>query len=236
MDKKGMFIDNAELRPYEPTLRDRAAYKIAGGLEKLGLGDYYALDTARDLVGRPNADSILGSLGVLDFTPAGVVFAGDESFRDYSVAEKPTDYIAPTVGLALSTLEAYPLTKAITKPVGSFLSSLMNKAADTPVDMTRRNVATGIAVSPIGALAVTGQVAPPIAKDFTVLGSQRIKDLMSDVGDDALNVIEKSDIDAMLKELKQTNPNATIDDLADLADSEFMGGADIIKDAAKGSD
>ena len=129
MDKKGMFIENAELRPYEPTLRDRTAQAIAGGLKNLGMSNYYAQDTARDLVGRPNADSIMGSLGVLDFTPAGIVFGGDEAVQDYSVAEKPTDYIAPTVGLGFSVLEAYPLTKVITKPAGNFLSSLMNKVA-----------------------------------------------------------------------------------------------------------
>jgi hypothetical protein len=60
--------------------------------------------------------SLMG-IGLMDFTPAGLVFAGEEIARDLSKAEEPVDYIAPVVGGALSALEALPLTKAVVKPI-----------------------------------------------------------------------------------------------------------------------
>jgi hypothetical protein len=139
----------------DDTLRDTSTKYLTGALSALGMSDDNALRVARDFTGRTDMDDIGQSLGVLDFTPAGLVYGVDEAIDQFQAAEKPTDYIAPTVGLGLSAVEAFPVTKIMTKQLRGFLKNLGNKAvSDAPVDMSRRKVVQGIAAAPV---AVVGE-------------------------------------------------------------------------------
>jgi len=120
------------LQPYEPTMRENARQAIADFLQQYGgLSKFGAKDIAEGVTGStsPDARNPMG-IGLMDFTPAGVVFSGQEAARDFDKAQTATDYIAPTIGLGLSALEAFPLTKAITKPAAAFLSNLGRKVVE----------------------------------------------------------------------------------------------------------
>jgi hypothetical protein len=58
-----------------------------------------------------------------------LVFSGQEAGREFDKAQTATDYIAPTIGLGLSAVEAFPLTKVITKPAAAFLTNLGRKVS-----------------------------------------------------------------------------------------------------------
>ena len=74
-------------------------------------------------------------IGLADFTPLGLLFAGQEVKEDFGKASKPLDYVAPTIGGALSIVEAYPLTKVMVKgvasPIASFLRNINRKSVDS---------------------------------------------------------------------------------------------------------
>ena len=130
----------------DDTLRDTSTKYLTGALSALGMSDTNALRFARDFTGRPDMDDIGQSFGVLDFTPAGLVYGVDEAVDQFQAAKTPIDYIAPTVGLGLSAVEAFPVTKIMIKPLRVFLKNLGNKAvSDAPVDISRRKVVQGIA-------------------------------------------------------------------------------------------
>ena len=78
-------------------------------------------------------------LGLSDFTPLGLLFAGQEVKEDFGKASRPLDYVAPTIGGALSIAEAFPLTKVmvkgVSKPVAGFLSNLNRKSVDSEADL-----------------------------------------------------------------------------------------------------
>jgi hypothetical protein len=109
----------AEIRPYDPTKRERTQAAIADLLQSYGLAgsNYQAQKLSKNITGTMDENAPLMGIGLMDFTPAGLVFAVDEIYRDFSETEGPVDYIAPVVGGALSALEAYPLTKAVVKPI-----------------------------------------------------------------------------------------------------------------------
>jgi hypothetical protein len=150
-----------------------------------------ALKSTKRIFGDIEAENIMDSLGILDFTPAGLVFAGQEAYREFGEAEKPTDYILPTVGLGLSGLEAYPLTKPLvstaTRPLRRFLSNLSSKTSE-PIDVGRRKVVGGIAATPIVAGALSqiplGKVEPIIEKvvpkNFNIFDLSSFKERFED--------------------------------------------------------
>jgi len=109
----------AEIRSYDPTKRERTQAAIADLLQSYGLAgsNYQAQKLSKNITGTMDENAPLMGIGLMDFTPAGLVFAADEIYRDFSEADGPVDYIAPVVGGALSALEAYPLTKAVVKPI-----------------------------------------------------------------------------------------------------------------------
>lgn len=122
-----------EIRSYDPTMREQTQAAIADLLQSYGLAgsNYQAQKFSKNITGTMDEGAPLLGIGLMDFTPAGLVFAGEEIARDFSKAEGPVDYIAPVVGGALSALEAYPLTKAMVKPIKApvvdFLRSLNRK-------------------------------------------------------------------------------------------------------------
>ena len=179
-----------EMTPVDQSLREKSvniATDVIGALPFGGGGDYYDRKIAKGLFGDYYADSIADSIGVLDFSPLGLVYGVDETLKEYGEAEKATDYILPTVGLGLSALEAYPLTKPIvttaTKPLRNFLSSLANKTSSGTLnpDITRRTFlkgagATGVAAG-TGALGglLLKSTSAPIGSNLDQLVSQFAK-------------------------------------------------------------
>ena len=124
--------DQGQLMPYEPTMREKTEQVITDFLANtIGMNKFTARDTAEGITGSTSSDARnpLG-IGLMDFTPAGLVFGGQEAGREFDKAQTATDYIAPTVGLGLSALEAFPATKLITKPAAAFLTNLGRKAAE----------------------------------------------------------------------------------------------------------
>lgn len=109
----------------EPTMREKAV----GALSNLIGGDDSTMEDRRlasAILGGDESATAMG-IGMADFTPVGLIFGGDEAIRDFKKADSAVDYIAPTVGMGLTAVEAFPLTKIMTKPVTSFLSNLSRK-------------------------------------------------------------------------------------------------------------
>mgnify|MGYP003648576210 CR=1 FL=1 len=156
----------------DKTMRQKAVDYSADAMIGLGMEPHNAYKYSRKFLGDERAPNIVNSIGLADVTPAGLVFGADEAVRDYGKAESGLDYIAPTVGLGLSVLEAYPLTKIITKPLRGFLSSLGKKTSPVvqkaPVDQSRRDFVAGAAAVPIAVGALNtlplGKIAPKVAK------------------------------------------------------------------------
>ena len=173
------------LEPYKESLRE----KTVGALMNLGM----PRERAQGFMGNLSADTMLDSVGLIDFTPFALPFIFDEAKRGFAKAEKPIDYIAPTVEAGLGLIEAYPVTKVITKPLRTFLSNLANKTS-TPIDEGRRKVVGGIVASPIAVgalsqipLSTTSQVIPKtfnIFKDLPKFTKILDKDLESILGYD----------------------------------------------------
>lgn len=124
--------EQGQLLPYEPTMREKTEQVITDFLANtMGMSRFAARDTAQGITGTTDPSQSIGdSIGILDFTPVGLMYGGQEAVREFDKAQKPTDYIAPTIGLGLSAVEAFPLTKVATKPARAFLSNLGRKAAE----------------------------------------------------------------------------------------------------------
>jgi hypothetical protein len=156
-----------EMTPVDQSLREKSvniATDVIGALPFGGGGDYRDRQIAKNLFGDYYADSIADSIGVLDFTPAGLIYGVDEALREYGQAEKATDYILPTVGLGLSALEALPLTEIGTRPLRRFLSNLGNKTS-APTDTSRRALLQSAIAAPVVAGALSQIPLSKIAKD-----------------------------------------------------------------------
>ena len=115
------------------------------------------MDIARSFTGDIKSDKFTENIGLLDFTPVGAYFAGEEADKAIREAEpdklKRTlsllafmnnpvmttiarpDIGVPAIEVGLSTAEAIPLTAVITKPARKFLSSLKAKATKPSKDV-----------------------------------------------------------------------------------------------------
>ena len=130
----------------DPTMRTRTRDFIQNYLTNI-LGQNTARQYAENIAGadpnNPMPRNPLG-IGAADFTPLGLLFAGQEIKRDFDKASRPLDYVAPTIGGVLSAAEAYPLTKimvkGIAKPIvnsaSGFLSSINKKALADESNLT----------------------------------------------------------------------------------------------------
>ena len=166
------------LQPYEPTMRENTQQAIANFLRDYGgLSNFDAYNMAEGVTGstRPDARNPMG-IGLMDFTPAGVVFSGQEAARDFDKAQTATDYIAPTIGLGLSAVEAFPLTKAITKPAAAFLSNLGRKTSSDIVPAAEPLIASAGPKIPRRTF-VQGAVATPVAGALSKLPLGKIDDV-----------------------------------------------------------
>jgi len=170
--------EQGQLMPYEPTMREKTEQVITDFLANtIGMNKFTARDTAQGITGSTSSDARnpLG-IGLMDFTPAGLVFGGQEAGRDFGKAQTATDYIAPTVGLGLSAVEAFPLTKAITKPAAAFLSSLGQKTSSDIVPNVEPLIASSGPTMPRRTF-VQGMVATPVAGALSKLPLGKIDDL-----------------------------------------------------------
>ena len=152
----------------ELSSREVVQRKIADALDYLGEnlnivdksvreGKATNMDIARSFTGDVKSDKFTENIGLLDFTPIGTYFAGEEADKAITEAEpdklKRTlsllsfmnnpvmttiarpDIGVPAIELGLSTAEAIPFTAVITKPARKFLSSLKAKATEPLKDV-----------------------------------------------------------------------------------------------------
>jgi hypothetical protein len=185
--------EGATLEAYDPTFREKTEAVIRDLLTQYGgLSSGGARNIAQGFTGTTDpSQGIMESLGVLDFTPAGLLFGGQEAKRDFDKAQSGLDYIAPTVGLVFTGAEAFPLTKVMTKPARTFLSNLSRKspeieeplitsAGDKPKDPSRRKFIQGAASVPIAAGALSnipvGKIIDDIAPVAKKIGKVLPKD------------------------------------------------------------
>jgi len=222
LERLGVLRDLGEPpRIMNPTLRDKAISASAPVMQwwqslspankelTESQAKAQALKSTKRIFGDVEAENIMDSLGILDFSPAGLIFAGDEAYREFGKAEKPTDYILPTIGLGLSAVEAYPLTKplvsAATKPLRRFLSNLSSKTSAT-TDMSRRNILKGAVAAPVvaGALSniplgkVVDEIVPAVDKAAPVL--KKAKNIKS--------MLRLTDLPQMKKSLLKSEPDS----------------------------
>ena len=147
----------AQLKPYEPTFRERSTTVLANFLrDKLGVNNYKSYDIARGIMGNENASSMLEAIGVADFTPFGALFGGQEGARMY---QRSDDLLGKGIGagtVALSTLEGLgPLGLAI-KTGRKVLPKSVKP--DEP-DKGRRTVVKGLAALPVAGSVVAKGIA-----------------------------------------------------------------------------
>lgn len=210
--------EQGQLVPYEPTMREKTQRAIANFLRDYGgLSNFDSYNMAEGVTGstRPDARNPMG-IGLMDFTPAGVVFSSQEAARDFDKAESPTDYIAPTVGLGLSAVEAFPLTKAITKPAAAFLSNLGRKTAgQEAVDLSRRDFAKklsfGVAAAPAVAVGAGALSKLPVEKAVKLDIPFKEPDIPPRVDITQFDRIEPI-IDDLVSIWRKSNPGKDADD------------------------
>ena len=252
--------EGATLEPYDPTLREKTEAVIRNLLTEYGgLSRGGARNIAQGFTGTTDpSQGIAESLGVLDFTPAGLLFGGQEAKRDFDKAQSGLDYIAPTVGLALTGLEAFPLTKVMTKPARTFLSNLSRKspeidepvitsASDKPKDPSRRKFIQGAASVPVAAGALSNipvtkiiddiapvakKVGKVLPKDFSLASTKffkkAIKNIKSETRDSYRDTPEIGQM--IINEMDESNPQELLDSAFSTG---FFDAEDAIRDIKK---
>jgi len=138
----------AQLVPYDPTLRERSTKVVAKLLrDHVGMDNYESYDLARGIMGDENASSFLESMGLADFTPAGAIFGGQEGARMY---QRSDDLVGKGLGagvVGLSALEAFPMTALMAKGVKRMFPK--GAADDVAPDLEKRKTIQGIAALPV---------------------------------------------------------------------------------------
>ncbi len=119
----------AELTQLPPaSVQDTTRDFVRNVIMKSGIPRDKAQSAARYIVGDINAPLTQGGIGALDFTPAGLLFAGQQAYRDLKEIDPKVDSIfapaLPMADLGLSAVEATVLSK----PIAKFLKNLIRKA------------------------------------------------------------------------------------------------------------
>lgn len=153
----------------EESWRQKSQNSIASAAEYLGMNPYEARKFAGNLTGDAN-QSIAEGFGVADITPAGLVFAANEAYRDLGTAESKLDALAGVVGGAFSVAEAFPLTKAMTRPALAWLKSITSKAAVPRSEKVDAIVAADKVQDNLDEM-ITGEVPTQQYDDDGVLGN-----------------------------------------------------------------
>jgi hypothetical protein len=124
---------HGEIYSQDKTWRQRSTDAAADKLMAAGMSPYESYKLARKVMGDENAESMAGSIGLADLLG---VFGLEEDIRDFRNAKGAIDYIVPSVGLAMTGLEALPMTslaaKAFQRGVVQPISRWLAKAPTTP--------------------------------------------------------------------------------------------------------
>ena len=110
----------AELTQLPPaSVQDKTRDFVRNVISKAGVPRDKAQSAARYIVGDVNAPLTQGGIGALDFTPAGLLFAGQQAYRDLKEIDPKVDPIyspiLPMADLGLSAVEATVLGKPMIK-------------------------------------------------------------------------------------------------------------------------
>jgi len=147
--------DQGQIIPYERTLREKTRDAIADFLVDQGLMSRgSARNISEGIAGTTDpSKGFMDQIGLLDLTPMGAAYAGQEAYRDIEKADTAGEMIGPAVGFGLSVAEAIPVTKVITKPARNFLTNLSRKTTDI-TDPSRRDFVAGAVAFPGAAAGV----------------------------------------------------------------------------------
>mgnify|MGYP003665121030 CR=1 FL=1 len=162
-----------QLTNTEDNLRQRNVTAVSEKLSKLGISPRRSRKLTETVIGGPS--SPLFGAGLLDVIGVGGAYAIDEGISGYEKAEKPTDYIMPTIDTVFGVAETLFIGKLLAGPAKGFLKSLSSKlpAAGARADQRLSNMASGAVLSanPIGALGdVAVSTAGKVSKALTPKG------------------------------------------------------------------
>lgn len=105
----------------EYNMRDTATQRVQDALiRKVGMDPYQAGVYARRVMGDPNAQGVLDSLGLADLTPLGAAFAIEEGSQTAVEGYERGDPLQMGLGVleaGLGLAEAFPLTKTIARGI-----------------------------------------------------------------------------------------------------------------------
>jgi len=128
-----------EMKPYDPTIRERMSSGLQSGLEKLGMDRYKARQRAQTVMGGPSSALPIG--GVADFLPfVGTALQTQEAVRGGEAAMQSAregDYIGAGVEGAFAALSMVPGAVATTKAVRAMRAK---QAADKAVTSELRDL------------------------------------------------------------------------------------------------
>ena len=157
----------------EDTMRQRHVTAVSEELANRGMDPRRSRELTEKFLGGPS--SPLFGAGLLDVIGVGGAYAIDEGISGYEKAEKPTDYIMPTIDTVFGVAETLFIGKLLAGPAKGFLKSLSSKlpAAGARADQRLSNMASGAVLSanPIGALGdVAVSTAGKVSKALTPKG------------------------------------------------------------------
>lgn len=148
----------AYLDQYDPTMRERAQYRIADFLMSHGMDPYAANLRARNVVGDPNLDfSSPGAMGILDLTPIGSIFGLQEAGRTVRRGLNTDDAMTTGMGALegiLSLADTIPLVGGVLARAANPLVRRGTREAagaleDAVPDPTRRRLMQGAAATAV---------------------------------------------------------------------------------------
>lgn len=119
-----------EMKPYDPTVRERMAQALQSGMERMGMDRYKARQNAQSIMGGPSSALPIG--GIADFVPfLGTALQSQEAIRGGEAAiqsAKEGDYIGAAVEAGFAGLGMIPGAVGTSKAVRSMRSKA--KAGD----------------------------------------------------------------------------------------------------------
>jgi|TARA_Y100000114_G_scaffold113224_1_gene107121 hypothetical protein len=220
----------AELRAYNPTFRERSTQYVANLLrDKFGMDNYRSYDLARDIFGDESSPTMLGSMGIADFTPAGAIFGGQEGARMY---QRSDDLVGKGLGAGIVGLSALEGLGPLGLAIKAGRKVLPKTAAPDNPDLQRRAVvkglaalpvattavAKGIADLPIGAAAKAAKAVPNITGSKLLDSLPFVREKLSKVYDGVLKKSSDNYVNMGLTEEKLYQNLYHLDDMSDAID------------------
>lgn len=114
-----------QLTNTEDTMRQRHVTAVSEELANRGMDPRRSRELTEKFLGGPS--SPLFGAGLLDVIGIGGAYAIDEGISGYEKAEKPTDYIMPTIDTVFGVAETLFIGKLLAGPAKGFLKSLSSK-------------------------------------------------------------------------------------------------------------